>query len=270
MKNITIVTAFYDIGRDLWNNYGRKTSTYFECFKLLCQLKNKIIVFSEEKFRPYFDEIIENYKSDLIVFYQDIIKTNTELISNIKKSQLNLQRIGGLDDNGNPPEYWSPEYVLVNFLKSQFCISAIEKVTDIDEIVAWIDFGYLKKQEQIPESKLWNYQFSDKIHLWSIKNIPKQIDLLYTIRSNTVYIQGCHIVATKNKWYKLNELINKQLSTLLSNNLVDDDQTLLLMSYASEPENFKIYNETINYQDLGWFFILQYYNDFTNLKQKIA
>lgn len=266
MKNITIVTAFYDIGRESWNNYNRKTSTYFECFKLLCQLKNKIIVFSEEKFKSYFDEIIQNYKPDLIVFYQDIIEPNEELISKIQKSQDNLQQIGGLDDSGRPPEYWKPEYVLINFLKSQFCLDAINKVDTIDEIVAWIDFGYLKEQKQVPESKIWKYDFEDKIYLWGIKNIPEEIDLLQTIKSNTVYIQGCHMVATKNKWEQLNKLMNQQLNILLENNLVDDDQTLLLMSYAFDPENFKIYNEIINYQDLGWFFIFQYYNEFSDFR----
>jgi protein YibB len=261
MNNITIVTAFYDINRESWNYYDRKTSMYFECFKLLCQLKNKIIVFSEEKFKPYFEEIKKNYKPDLIVFYQNIISSNLEFIFKIQEAQNNLQKIGGLYDCGRPPEYWNPEYVLVNFLKSQFCLSAIEQVSDVDDVVAWIDFGYLKKQEQIPESKIWKYNFEDKIHLWSIKNIPKEIDLLSTIRTNTVYIQGCHIVCTKNKWYNLNKLMNEQIEYLLSNNLVDDDQTLLLMSYASNPQEFMIHNEIINPKDLDWFFIFQYYND---------
>ena len=261
MKNITIVTAFYDIGRENWNGYDRKTSFYFECFERLCQLQNKIIVFSQEKFKPLFDEIIQNKKSNLIVIYQDIFESNKDLISKIEKSQSNLQKIGGLCDSGRPPEYWNPEYVLVNFLKSQFCISAIEQVTDVDNVVAWIDFGYLKKQEQIPESKIWKYDFEDKIHLWNIKNIPEEIDLLSTIRTNTVYIQGCHIVCTKNKWYNLNKLMNEQLEYLLSNNLVDDDQTLLLMSYVSDPQKFIIHKENIDYKNLDWFFIFRYYND---------
>lgn len=266
MEGITIVTAFYDIGRDSWNFYDRKTLTYFECFKLLCQLKNKIIVFSEEKFRPYFDEIIQNYKSDLIVFYQDIIEPNLQLISRIKESQNNLQQTGCLDDSGRPPEYWNPEYVLVNFLKSQFCLNAIQKVNDIGEIVAWIDFGYLKDEKQVPKSKIWDYEFSDKIHMWNIKKIPNNLNLLQTIVSNTVYIQGCHIVATKEKWRIFNELMKFKMEYLLDNGLVDDDQTLMLMSYLEKPSEFEIHEVTINPNNLGWFFIFQNYNKYSDLE----
>ena len=64
MNNITIVTAFYDIGRENWIYYNRDTSYYFECFERLCQLKNKIIIFSQIKFKPQFDKIISEKKSD--------------------------------------------------------------------------------------------------------------------------------------------------------------------------------------------------------------
>jgi hypothetical protein len=55
--------------------------------------------------------------------------------------------------------------------------------------------------------------------------------------------------------------MNEQLEYLLSNNLVDDDQTLLLMSYVSDPQKFIIHKEDIDYKNLDWFFIFLYYND---------
>lgn len=260
MNKITIVTAFYDIGRECWSSYARSNDEYFRCFKLLCQLKNKIVVFSQVKFKDYFDEIISTIKSNLIVFYDEDIINDKNYINEISKVQNNSEYLNGVL-SPDCPEYWSPEYVLVNFLKSKFCLEAIKRVPEIDDTISWIDFGYAKKQEQIPESKLWNYQFSDKIHFWSIKDIPHEIDLIHTIKTNTVYIQGCHIVATKNKWIILNKLMNNQLNYLLSNNLIDDDQTLMLMSYASMPNDFCIHNENINYQNYGWFFVFQYYNE---------
>ena len=66
MNDITIVTAFYDIGRGDWKYFNRKTSYYFECFERLCKLKNKIVVFSEIKFKSLFDKIIRDIKPDLI------------------------------------------------------------------------------------------------------------------------------------------------------------------------------------------------------------
>lgn len=267
MNNITIVTAFYDIGRETWSSYSRKNEEYFSCFKLLCQLKNKIIVFTQSKFQKEFEDIISTIKGDLIVFYDDKIIDNEFYIKKINKIQKSSEYLNGIL-TPNCPEYWNPYYVYINFLKSDFCLEAIKRVPEIDDFVSWIDFGYVKKQEQIPESKLWNYQFNDKINFWSIKDIPQEINLIHTVKTNTVYIQGCHIVASKNKWYVLNQLMIEQLNHLLINNLIDDDQTLMLMSYASNPEEFKIYNENINYQDLGWFFIFQYYNENCDLNRK--
>ena len=80
MNDITIVTAFYDIGREDWEYYTRKTSYYFECFERLCQLKNKIVVFSEIKFKSLFDKIICNIKPDLVVIYEDIFDNNKVLL----------------------------------------------------------------------------------------------------------------------------------------------------------------------------------------------
>lgn len=263
MTNISIVTAFYDIGRTNWKSYERSTEEYFRCFKLLCQLKNKIVVFTQSKFKKEFELIKNTIKEDLIVFYNDEVINNSFYIDKINQVQKDPQYLSGIL-TPDCPEYWNPYYVYVNFLKSQFCVKAIEKGLDLEELVAWIDFGYVKKQEQIPKSKIWNYNFEDKIHFWSIKDIPKKIDIIHTIKTNTVYIQGCHIVAPKSKWFILNSLMNTQLNFLLSHNLVDDDQTLLLMSYISNSKEFKIHHEDINYQDLGWFFIFQHYNDRCN------
>lgn len=264
-NSITIVTAFYDIGREKWETYSRTNEEYFRCFELLCQLKNKIIVFTQSKFKERFKQIQATIKSNLIVEYDDDIINDKYHITEISKVQRSAEYLHGIL-TPDCPEYWNPQYVFVNFLKSKFCLEAIKKYPNISETIAWIDFGYVKKQEQIPSSKLWEYDFEDKIHLWTIKNIPNQIDLIHTIKTNTVYIQGCHIVAAKNKWYLLNQLMSDQIKYLFSHNLIDDDQTLLLMSYGLKPEEFIIHNENINYQDLGWFFIFQYYNDLCDLK----
>jgi protein YibB len=268
MEDITIVTSFYDIGRENWSFYSRKNSEYFECFKRLCKLKNKIVVFTQKKFKEEFDKIIETIKSDLIVFYDDDVINDFELISKIEKTQKIVNNMGYLYDGGKPPEYWNPRYVLVNFLKSKFCNIAIQNLKTIDNIVSWIDFGYVKNDNQIPKSKIWKYDFNEKIHLWNILKIPEVVDIPNIIQTNTVYIQGCHIVCLKDKWPLMLKLMENQFNSLICNNLIDDDQTLLLMSYLSSPENFNLHFETINSSDLDWFFIFQHYNQECDAKYK--
>ena len=260
MNDITIVTAFYDIGREDWKYFTRKTSYYFECFERLCQLKNKIVVFSEIKFKSLFDKIIHDIKPDLVVIYEDIFDSNKELINKIKKTQKILQKRGGLTYGLTSPEHWCPEYVLLTTLKTYFCCAAINKISEIDNIVSWIDFGYIRKEKYLPESKIWRYNFDNKIYLWSIRNIPQKINILEIIKNNIVYIMAGHIVASKEKWYYLNNLMNEQLDQLLSNTLIDDEQTLLLLSYMSNKKEFVLYREIIDYDNLDWFYIFNHYN----------
>ena len=264
MNDITIVTAFYDIGREDWKYFTRKTSYYFECFERLCQLKNKIVVFSEIKFKSFFDKIIHDIKPDLVVIYEDIFDSNKELINKIKKTQQILQKRGGLTYGLTSPEHWCPEYVLLTTLKTYFCCAAINKISEIDNIVSWIDFGYIRKEKYLPESKIWRYNFDNKIYLWSIRNIPQKINILEIIKNNIVYIMAGHIVASKEKWYYLNNLMNEQLDQLLSNTLIDDEQTLLLLSYMSNKKEFVLYREIIDYDNLDWFYIFHHYNETCN------
>jgi protein YibB len=264
---ITIVTAFYNINRDNWTNYSRSTEEYFRCFKLLCQLENEIIIFTQSVYEKEFNEIKLNIKNNLTVYYDDDIINDDTNFQRINEIQNNSEYLKGIK-NPDCPEYWNTSYVLVNFLKSQFCINAIEKNENISDMVAWIDFGYVKKQSQIPKSKIWDYDFEDKIHLWCIQNIPKSINLKRIIKSNSVFIQGGHIVAPKQKWIMINKFMNEQMEYLLNNNLIDDDQTMLLMSYLNNPLEFKIHREYINSKDLDWFFIFQYFNIYCDEDRK--
>ena len=62
--------------------------------------------------------------------------------------------------------------------------------------------------------------------------------------------------------------MNNQLNKLLLDSLIDDDQTLLLLSYKSNSQEFILHKENIDYQDLDWFFIFKYYNLYSELAYK--
>ena len=57
MNEITIVTAFFDIGRSDWtpdrglpHYLHRTTDTYFERFEYLAQLENPMVIFTSAEF----------------------------------------------------------------------------------------------------------------------------------------------------------------------------------------------------------------------------
>jgi hypothetical protein len=57
-------------------------------------------------------------------------------------------------------------------------------------------------------------------------------------------------------WEKFKNVILKNLDLLIENDLIDDDQTLLLMAYLTNPELFQLHPANPN----DWFLIFKEYN----------
>lgn len=269
LPNIDIVTCFFDIGRGSWvgpnlpSYLQRTTTNYFAAFERLLKLENRIVVFTSMDLLPIFDMYKREHQNLIIVGIEDW-ETNLhpELHLKVKKIQQDQNYIDMITPHQRcNPEYWSSSYVMVNFLKAYFVNYAIELGLIINNMVAWIDFGYAREDRDVPTT-VWNYKFDiDKIHVFSVaNNVPTQINLREIIANNTVFIQGCHIVASKDNWLFLLKEIYTHMIQLLSWNLVDDDQTLYLMSYILHPHRYKIHYINPN---TGWF---QIFRSFNNVK----
>ena len=128
------------------------------------------------------------------------------------------------------------------------------------DLVAWLDFGYCRDESTINGIEKWQYPFNkEKIHLFSIKDWVEGTFILDVIANNDVHITGPCIVADKKLWPTLEALVNHSIGELLKNNLIDDDQTFLLMSYLMKPELFELH--TVPKQD--WFVAFKEYNENT-------
>jgi protein YibB len=245
--NISIVTAFYDIGRGNWNSENgfpsylqRTTETYIERFSYLAQLHNEIIVFATEPTNKRLQEF--NSKNNIKFVNFDLLATFHELrnrILNIQRNESYQQRIS-LQQRINP-EYWNPDYVLVNFMKSYFINTAINSELTTNNLIAWLDFGYCRSENKIPKSKSWSYDFDEsKIHLFNYKSYDG-IPIETIIANNIVYILGAKMVGGKTAWPKFEQTMKRQMKKLFDHNLVDDDQTLLLMSSLAEPDLIELH-----------------------------
>ena len=260
---ITIVSAFFDIGRNDWVKFARSVDLYFRNFERLCLLANPIVLFTESKHRERVLRL-QAKKPNLVVYYEDdLFDRHAELLSAIRQVQQSPAYQQGILDP-NCPEYFEPKYVLVNYLKAQFCVSAIQQQGIDAGLVAWIDFGYLKKKRQLPTSLRWDFEFEDKIHMYSLLPIDGDIDIIKTVKENIVYIQGCHIVAPAQKWPLMARLMERSMDQLFKQGLTDDDQSMLLLAYLQSPENFVIHEADVTTR-AGCFFIFKKYNTFENV-----
>lgn len=268
-NRISICTAFFDIGRSDWTGFigghplpgylKRTTDEYFTNFERLLKLENDIIVFTSQDLLPRFEKY--HLPNLTVIAFDD---WERDLHPEIRKRVMEIQQMPSFYNTLQQPynpEYWSPSYVMVNLLKSYFVNYAFEWDLVQTEMVSWLDFAYMRSDENLPSNNKWSYDFDpNTIHLFSGKqNVPHSIDIKELVITNNVLIHGCHIVASKNNWRFLMEEIFNAMNRLLDNNLVDDDQSLLVAAYVANPNLYEIHY--INENDGGWFQAVKRFND---------
>lgn len=260
--DITIVTAFFDIGRGTWTpdrgypHYLHRTNdTYFERFGHLAQLENEMFVFTTE---DNFDRIAELrgdrpttlFEFDLVSEAQDL-RERIELIY----ATPDYMRLISPNERLNP-EYWSADYVIINLLKSTFaCMASVQAKNDM---LAWVDFGYCRTPETLAGVQHWRYPFNpDLIHLFKLKDYVPGTTIHSMIANNDVHITGPCIVASKKNWRELEFLVMEGVKQLIENFLIDDDQLFLLLSALSRPELFELHQVSPD----NWFTVFRDYNE---------
>ncbi len=269
--DITVVTAFFDIGRGNLSKIrrphivpalqDRSVDTYFEYFTHLAKLQNQLIVYTTEEFA---DRVREIRKRNSLLGETVVVVLPSYLPKEFEQIRGRIDQIMSMPEYyqrvANPGliEYWYSDYVLVNLLKSFYVTHAIDHGLIGTDLVAWIDFGYCRSSSTIPEPRKWAYGFdSSKIHLFYIREIEPQRPIESIVYTGDVYIQGSHIVAGTAMWPRLQELMFRNLTLLLNRNLIDDDQTLLLMSYLSDKDIFEL-----RYcHPTDWFIIFKMFNE---------
>lgn len=247
MSDITIVTAFYDIGRGEWtpdkglpHYLQRTTDTYIERFSHMAKMENDMIVFSSPDIIEKIQPLREGRPTKWISF--DIFSQFNELIQNIHNTQKSEKFQNSIIPSQRAnPEYWNAHYVAVNFLKSVFVNLAIKHNMVETDLVSWLDFGYCRTADKVPASRKWSYDFDvNKMHLFNYKGYDDK-PIPEIIATNDVYILGAKIVGGVSAWPKFEELMKSSLLELLEKGLVDDDQTLMLMSTIKEPNLFELH-----------------------------
>jgi len=245
--NISIVTAFFDIGRGRWRDehavpdyLHRTTDTYFERFAHLAKLENDMTVFTSEDLAPAVRALRGNRKTSVITIdFENSFGKLRHRICEIQndpeyKYKINHSQI-------HNPEYWNADYVLVNAMKSKFACMAIDMETTHNELVAWLDFGYCRDQSTLNGCTKWSYPFDpQKIHLFTIQEFDGT-NHYQIISNNLVYVTGPCIVAGQKRWSDLHRLFFKTMNQLMDDGWIDDDQSILLQSSIAEPEKFELH-----------------------------
>ena len=254
MSKISLVTAFYDIGRGDWStdvqkNGGslphylqRSVDKYLDHFSRMCEIDTEIIVYTSSD----LSEKISSISPKVKVVEYDYFNVNQELRNKIAEIQSSEKFVGRINPyQVRNPEYWSKDYVGVTSLKAFYVSDAFERGLITNDWAAWIDFGYCRDDKHVPLSKKWEYDFTEgKMHFFNyrdpvISRAEEQIQI--AVLNNLVYIIGGVFVGQKEQWNMLETHMEKSLDILMANELVDDDQGLLLMSYFRNTEKYELH-----------------------------
>jgi protein YibB len=248
MNDITIVTAFFDIGRGDWtpekglpHYLHRTTDTYFERFGHMAKLENPMVVFTSKDLVDRVKFLRQDRPTDILTIdFPNSFNVLREQITKIQKDSEYLSKINPMQVRN--PEYWNADYVIVNALKSSFVNRAIQSEIIGTDQIAWLDFGYCREESTLNGVKKWQYSFTkDKIHFFNTRDFVEGTYIQDVIANNVVHMHGSMIVADKTLWPVLEGLIYHSINELMKNNLIDDDQTLMLMSYLQKPELFELH-----------------------------
>ncbi|WP_272678291.1 WlaTC/HtrL family glycosyltransferase [Providencia sp. PROV137] len=245
-KSISIVTAFFDIGKASWNaqngkenRLARTADTYFDYFNKLAQLENEIIVFTSHEYEKRILELREGRPTKVITL--DLFSKFKHTLSKISSIQLSEEYKNKIrPQEAVNPECWSEKYVLVTNLKYYFVHKAIESGLVSNELVAWVDFGYCRKNKTTYGIKNWYHPFDEnKIHLFTIRDDfkiePLDIVVGRALR-NEVFIAGSPIVGSQNLWRRFYLITSEIQRRYLKIGIVDDDQGTLLIAATENPE----------------------------------
>lgn len=61
MSELTIVTAYFDIGRNKWKGFERGNNKYINYFKFWARIKNKLIIYTSPEFEEEIKDIRKSF-----------------------------------------------------------------------------------------------------------------------------------------------------------------------------------------------------------------
>ena len=264
MNEITLVTAFFDIGRKDFQAIPRDNSKYFNHFKFWARMKNDLIVYTSPEFKDDIFEIRKNFNLES--------KTHIVVIDNIFNIEPSIfDKMSTISSN----EYFKDfrflpnatsniaKYSYLMLLKTWFLKDATENF-ESSETIAWIDFGFNHGGDLYVDPNdfnfEWKYSFpSDKIQMFYYKKLDDK-PIFETVKRLNDSIMGCLIVVPKTLTNTLWELNKDSMIALNKVGLIDDDQLIQLMSTREKPELFSL-------TESEWFLPLKTYGG-NHLKTK--
>jgi len=251
-SDITLVTAFYDIGRGNWKTYNRSVDLYFNSFKNYLYLPYNIVAFIDDRYidkLPKYDNV--NFK---------VIPINYQWLITNSLCWKDLQKVKNIMENEyykdlvkdrilqEFPENIHAEYNIINHSKIDFIYYGIMNHIITSDFICWSDFGY---HNSILKNNPSNYPYAgldiskfnkDKLNFWLRNNpINNDFDIIKTLIDPREVFTGSLFGGPLHLILKLYYLYHNQLNFMYNKGISDDDQHVYLRCYLNEPHIFELH-----------------------------
>lgn len=242
MNEITIVTAFFDIGRTNFKELPRSNDKYLEHFKFWARMKNNLVIYTDSVMGPKAMKVREEYglkdKTKLVII-DDISTIDNDLLTRMQKID-NSKPFLNYRYNPNATEN-NGFYNYVMLLKTWCIKDAVDN--GVTGQVAWLDFGYNHGGDVFTDpldfDYEWKYNFEDKVTYFALKEDDGE-PIFKKVASLDPVIMGAPFVVSSKYANELWELEKECMNSLLDVGFTDDDQLIMLMAYRKKPSMFDI------------------------------
>lgn len=252
-QSLTLVTGFFDIGRENWGRDGnpsharfsRSTEKYMINGIRTLSLNNPMLIFIDEKYIDFVTTHRKGKESKTIIVTTNLedfpFYNSKKRISDIMTSAEFLAKTR----NNTAPEYTVPEYDIIMF--SKFCM--IHHLAETNPFktthIAWIDFGIhptILKDSMLNKYLFQGIKLEDKITMgYLISPDEKDLDIRSYYGSHTPKLCGTMMIGSVEYMKKLLPLVNEDVDEMLRVNRVDSDQALMTVIFLKNKHLFAIY-----------------------------
>lgn len=236
---LTLVTCFYDIGRNHWKHSSRTIDTYFiNCENVLNKL-NPIVIFTTNE---YIDKIKSiRKKTDINLIYTKIIILPFEelkwygLKEVIKKIQNEIVIYPEIERNN--PEFVIPDYIILINNKTEFMYKVSKLNYFNSTIFQWVDFGIHPTLLNNFNKNYFSNIFykSGKIRICSFKN-PNLNEINYLIHQPTLVagLFGGDAISIQTFY----ELTTIEFENMIKNRCINQEQYIYYSVLYKNPDLF--------------------------------
>jgi hypothetical protein len=269
-SDITLVTAFLDIGRETWknNDFKRTADFYIDYFLTYLNYPYKMVCYIDER---YIQKVIDTYEKSeyknkmFIPINQDwlnknihawsLIENDRHILKSEEYKEFMKKRLPLMYPEGIPetnvrehlcPENIYPEYNIVNHAKIDFINHAIDNGYINTYFTGWCDFGYFstyhKDGSALPINVLDTDKFDkNKITICLRRRILEEDkNMFFTALYAYELFIGAFYAGPTHIMKRFRDLYHESVIDLYKNGISDDDQHIYIQIYVKDPEIFNL------------------------------